>query len=101
MSNITQTETEKAGEAIEKLFFSLGINAVSKVWTNSKLGDAVYVTVWNADKSQKSGIETLCAQYQYGKFNGLTNVYKVDNARRDIPQAKYVTVFYKETKTKC
>jgi len=98
MTNTPQTDEEKVAETIEKLFFELSINAVAKVVNNNKLGDAVYVTVWNADKSQKSGIETLCAQYQYGQLNGLTNVYRNTNARADIPQAKFVTVFYKESK---
>jgi len=98
MTNPTQTDEEKTAEAIERLLFALDIHAVAKVVNNTKLGDAVYVTIWNAHQSQKSGIETLCAQYQYGQLNGLTNVYRNINARNDIPQAKFVTVFYKQLK---
>ena len=94
MTDTTQTETEKAAEAIERLLFELSINAVCKVVKN-EMGEAVYVTVWNAAESQKGSIELLCAQFQYGKFNGLTEAYTVDNKRDDIPQAKYVSVFYK------
>ena len=94
MTSTTQTETEKTAETIERLFFNLSINAVCKV-VNNKLGEAVYVTVWNAAESQKGSIELLCAQFQYGKFNGLTETYTIDNKRDDIPQAKYVSVFYK------
>ena len=94
MINTTQTETEKTAETIERLFFNLSINAVCKV-VNNGIGEVVYVTVWNAAESQKGSIELVCAQFQYGKFNGLTEAYVVDNKRDDIPQAKYVSVFYK------
>jgi len=94
MTNTTQTKAEKTAEAIERLLFVLSINAVCKV-VNNELGEAVYVTVWNAAESQKGSIELLCSQYEYGKFNGLTQAYVIDNKRDDIPQAKYVSVFYK------
>lgn len=51
-------------------------------------GNSVRVSWQNGPK-----VESVCAiigKYQYGEFDGMNDIYEVDNQRDDIPQVKYV-----------
>lgn len=37
-------------------------------------------------------LESAYAKYQYGKFDGMTDMYDITNNRDDIPQTKYLFV---------
>lgn len=37
-------------------------------------------------------VEQFCAQYEYGSFDGMTDMYNYDNVNNDIPQVKYLHV---------
>lgn len=34
----------------------------------------------------------ICAKYQYGHFDGMTDSYEFSNGRNDVPQVKFVVV---------
>lgn len=53
------------------------------------MGDAVRVS-W-IDGPTKQRVEAITGKYQYGRFNGMEDIYENTNDRSDIPQSKYVT----------
>lgn len=52
-----------------------GGNSVGINWTN---GPTV------------SQVELISKKYEYGHFNGMEDIYEINNRRNDIPQAKYI-----------
>lgn len=54
--------------------FSMG-NSVDIRWTDGPTSDEV---------------DSITSKYQYGHFDGMTDMYESSNRRSDIPQAKYV-----------
>ena len=52
-------------------------------------GDSVHIS-W-ADGATVAQVEAISQKYQYGRFNGMEDIYEYTNTREDIPQAKYVS----------
>ena len=61
--------------------FSMG-NSVNIVWTDGPTEDEV---------------SAITGKYQYGHFNGMEDIYEYSNSRKDIPQAKYVSEYRKQS----
>lgn len=55
---------------------------------NFSMGDSVNVS-WT-DGPLEEQVEELICQYEYGKFNGMEDIYEYTNRRDDIPQTKYL-----------
>lgn len=53
-------------------------------------GDAVDIRY--TDGPTYTDVNTLVSKYQYGSFDGMTDMYEYDNTNNDLPQAKYVQV---------
>lgn len=53
-------------------------------------GDAVRISYTDGPASEE--VNKLVSKYQYGNFDGMTDMYEYSNTREDIPQAKYVQV---------
>jgi len=51
-------------------------------------GNSVHIS-WN-DGPNSDEVNALTKKYQYGSFDGMTDMYEYTNNREDIPQAKYV-----------
>lgn len=60
------------------------------------MGDAVRIS-WTDGPTSKE-VENFSSKYQYGHFDGMTDMYENSNDRDDIPQAKYVTESRKMSK---
>jgi len=56
------------------------------------MGNSVDVTVFDLPPNLMSEIESELGQYQYGHFDGMTDMYENSNYRDDIPQTKYLNV---------
>lgn len=56
--------------------------------TSFSMGDAVDVR-WTGGPSVEE-VEQFTRKYQYGHFDGMTDIYDMSNSRDDLPQAKYV-----------
>jgi len=67
---------------------SLGL-AVKARSSSFSMGDSVDVTVTDATADQRDMIEKELNQYQYGHFDGMTDMYECSNSRDDIPQTKF------------
>jgi len=52
------------------------------------MGDAVDVRWTNGPTVEE--VDRITQKYQYGRFDGMTDSYSMNNTREDIPQAKYV-----------
>jgi len=55
---------------------------------NFSMGDSVDID-WN-DGPTTHEVDNVTKKYQYGHFDGMTDMYENSNSRNDIPQAKYV-----------
>jgi hypothetical protein len=51
-------------------------------------GCSVGVSYTNGPTSKE--IESIISKYQYGRFDGMTDIYEITNSIDDLPQAKYV-----------
>lgn len=56
--------------------------------SNYSMGDSVNVS-W-IDGAAHEEVEQLLAKYQYGRFNGMEDIYESTNRRDDIAQTKYL-----------
>ena len=58
-------------------------------------GDSVRVSIKELMHSKDfQDLRNELDKYQYGKFNGMIDLYEDTNIRNDIPQTKYLTVQY-------
>jgi hypothetical protein len=55
---------------------------------NYSMGDNVNIS-W-IDGAAENEVEELLAKYQYGRFNGMEDLYEYTNCRDDIAQTKYL-----------
>ena len=53
------------------------------------MGDAVDIR-WDNGPSTEA-VKDITDKYQYGKFDGMRDIYEYSNNRKDIQQSKYVT----------
>jgi len=56
--------------------------------SNFSMGDSVNVG-WTDGPASKS-VEKLINHFQYGHFDGMTDMYEHSNSRDDIPQTKFL-----------
>lgn len=82
--------------AIKAELKSIGVKASVKS-SSFSMGNSVTVTVFDQTPRAIKEIKEICSKYEYGHFDGMTDSYKSDNRRDDIPQAKYVSVEHELT----
>lgn len=56
--------------------------------SNFSMGDSVNVE-WT-DGPTEDELNKLIGHFQYGHFDGMTDMYEYSNTRKDIPQTKYL-----------
>lgn len=56
------------------------------------MGDSVDVSVENVPADILDKIHSELAKYEYGHFDGMTDMYELSNMRDDIPQTKYLHI---------
>lgn len=87
MAKSTQAQ---AAAMIRKELKKHGIKATVRSESASMM-TAVRVTVYNQANCAENKIKEYLAQFEYGSFNAMEDIYEMDNSRDDIPQVKYVT----------
>ena len=55
-------------------------------------GTAVDVVIYDQLPATVAKIEAFVAEFQYGRFDGMTDCYDYTNRREDLPQVKYAHV---------
>lgn len=79
-----------AAAAIKAELTSIYPNIKFSVKSDSfSMGDSVHVN-WT-DGPTDSEVNDIIKKYQYGHFDGMTDMYESSNSRNDIPQSKYVS----------
>ncbi len=73
-------------EELKKEFPGIKFSVTSESFS---MGNAVRIG-WTDGPTSKM-IEEITGKYQYGSFDGMTDMYSNTNSRDDIPQAKWVT----------
>lgn len=72
-------------EELKKHFPKIKFSVTS---SNFSGGDSVRVK-WTDGPTEKQ-VREFTSKYQYGRFNGMEDIYEYTNSRQDIPQSKYV-----------
>ena len=57
--------------------------------SNFSMGDSVDVS-WTDGPTNKK-VNELIGHFQYGHFDGMTDMYEYSNSREDIPQTKFLS----------
>ena len=57
--------------------------------SNFSMGNSVHVD-WT-DGPTEDEVKELIGHFQYGHFDGMTDMYEYSNTKDDIPQTKYLT----------
>jgi hypothetical protein len=52
-------------------------------------GNSVHIS-WNEGPTSRE-VDVFTNKYQYGSFDGMTDMYNYSNTREDLPQSKYVS----------
>ena len=89
-----KTEAARCASEIRKVLKSKRIKASvrSSIFAG---GDSVRVTFKELMHSKDfRDLKNELDKYQYGKFNGMIDLYEDTNMRNDIPQTKYLTIEY-------
>lgn len=74
-------------ELLKKEFPTVKFSVRSR---NFSMGDAVDISYENGPTYEQ--VDELVRKFQYGHFDGMTDMYEYSNSRSDIPQAKYVQI---------
>jgi len=82
----THAATAKAiRQELKSIFPTVKFSITSESFS---MGNAVRIR-WE-DGATVEQIDSIVKKYQYGSFNGMEDLYEIDNNNDDIPQVKYV-----------
>jgi len=56
------------------------------------MGSSVRIYVQDLPPARAKQLEDYAGQFEYGRFDGMQDLYEYNNVRKDIPQVKYVFV---------
>ena len=85
------TEAAKVAAQIRKHLKANGVTAkVSS--SNYSGGNSVRVLLFNPLPATRQQVEAYTSQFEYGKFDGMTDSYDYSNIRDDIPQVRFLFV---------
>lgn len=59
--------------------------------SNFSMGNAIDIRY--SGNVAEEDVEKLVAKYEYGRYDGMQDMYEINNRRNDIPQAKYICVY--------
>mgnify|MGYP003154243447 FL=1 len=89
-----KTEAAKCAAVIRKYMKAKGVKA-SVTSKNYSMGDSVNVKIKEIiDPKVLNEINEDLAIYQYGKFDGMQDLYENTNVMDEIPQTKYLFIEY-------
>jgi hypothetical protein len=70
----------------------LGIAKVSTKSDSYSGGSSITVTVIDQHPDTVDALKSYVSQFQYGKFDGMNDIYEYTNRNADLPQVKYAFV---------
>lgn len=76
----------EAKQLLKKQFPTIDFSVRSDNFAN---GNSVHIS-WNLGPTSDE-VDKLVSKFQYGHFDGMTDMYEYSNDRKDINQAKYVS----------
>lgn len=56
--------------------------------------NGVRVYLSEADMAQRDKIESIAKPHQYGNFNGMEDIYEMNNVMEQLPQVMFVSISY-------
>ena len=60
--------------------------------STASMTSSVNVTIYAQAPWVKAAVETFANKFQYGHFDGMTDMYEYSNTNDDLPQVKFVFV---------
>lgn len=86
---MTKSTHAKAASEIRKILKKEFPKTKFRVKSSSySMGSSV--DVYWIDGPTTDAVQSLISQFQYGHFDGMTDMYEYSNSRDDIPQVKHV-----------
>lgn len=83
----------RAAAEIKNKLKAAGFNpSVSSFQAAGCNGVRVYMA--EADMAQRDKIDEIAMPYQYGHFNGMEDIYEMNNIIEQLPQVMFVSVSY-------
>lgn len=89
IKNRSLTQAAQASKSIKKMLSEKYPNIKFKVTSKNYAGGNSVDISWNLGVVD-SEIEKLVSEYEYGHFDGMTDMYEFSNVKNDFPQAKFV-----------
>ncbi len=83
----------QAAAQIKSKLKAIGVKAQVKSYQAAGC-NGVYVWCNEADMSKKDEIDKAAMVHQYGRFNGMEDIYEFTNMNDHIPQVMFVSVSY-------
>ena len=86
-----KTEAARAAAQIRKELKAAGIKA--RVTSKSySMGSSVNVNLADELPATAAAVRAALCKYEYGHFDGMTDIYEISNRNDDLPQVKFVFV---------
>ena len=85
------SQVAQVAQLIKADLKAMGIKATAKS-SSFSMGDSVRVKIENVAPKLAEELKTKYSQYEYGSFNGMEDIYEMNNCRDDIPQTKYLSI---------
>lgn len=79
-----------AAKSIRSQLKAIGVKA-SVTSESFSMGNAVRVSCIDLSKEVSDKVKAICKAHQYGRFDGMTDMYEDDNRNDSLQQVKYVT----------
>jgi len=84
-----KSEHSRAASAIRKELKENFPDTKFRVHSSVYAGGSSINIYWE-DGPSTSTVKLFSDKYQYGQFDGMTDMYEYSNDRKDIPQVKYI-----------
>jgi hypothetical protein len=87
----TLTQSAQVNKLLKAKAKQLNLNVTGHS-KNFSMGCSVTIKVLNGSDEALNQLKEYSYQFEYGKFDGMTDMYEITNNRDDIPQTKYLFI---------
>jgi len=87
----TLTQSAQVAKLIKKVALQNGMK-VKASSSNFSNGCSVTIYVLKGSDKDLEKLRDYSDQFEYGKFDGMNDIYEYKNVREDIPQTKYLSI---------
>ena len=85
------SEAAQVNKLLKKKAKELGLTVTGSS-KNYSIGDHVKINVLKGSDNAFKLLKEYSYKFEYGKFDGMNDIYEITNNRDDIPQTKYLFI---------